>query len=477
MFPVNRAKSHLADQGVSLATPPPQGSGPNSLVPGQTQLFTEALTGHTVDLTPSTMTWARQVSTTSSTLGTAADTALPQAAGGCEWQAYLRAIATTGFTTWVNEAKVNYSASHNPDQATGICQVSGYNIGILPVIGLPSAQVSIPRPAIDSGTNSPLENDVLENDVLENGEIAPPSPQGIHLFILVEIQLDDEDNPIASQTGQATVLSALRRDQIDPNQLTVIDNNYLVEMTQFNLVPEQIQMYLEGLCKGYESAAHKARTHPAITKPTMPLVMSTDGARTSNTANLTARTRIFPEKSSPSAREVQSRQQPCDWRQLAPIGTTLTAPEITEETVPNPAKSELEASPNKELSRLLKRFRSGDIDLPQAVTGVYADVTITEYKLRLYALGWAVEALLEPELSLFLILGPTQGSYLPMDTQLTVKENNLLLTEQTLRWTSAPTYLYTQVFGTWEEKFTVEIALPYARPLSLPPLTFRLDTP
>lgn len=233
------------------------------------------------------------------------------------------------------------------------------------------------------------------------------------------------------------------------------------------------------------ASSHLADPDGSLVTPTAPTLnrgTSTNrpGDRTSEAANLTARTRIFPEESSPSARDGHARQRPFSWRELAPLGTPITAPEITAEAelqpAAQPAAQPLEASPSKELSRLLKRFTAGDIDLPPTATGVYADVAITEYKLRLYALVWAVEALLEPELSLFLILGPIQGSYLPMDTQLTVKENNLLLTEQTLRWTSAPTYLYTQVFGSWEEKFTVEIALPYARPFSLPPLTFGLDT-
>ncbi|MEL6815202.1 MAG: hypothetical protein AAFP03_10370 [Cyanobacteria bacterium J06598_3] len=239
---------------------------------------------------------------------------------------------------------------------------------------------------------------------------------------------------------------------------------------------------------------NQAHAPDAVTTPPMPPAINTDrptvggqpvGDRTSNTADLTARTRIFPAEASPSARAGHARRQPVDWLPIEPLeepleeplDTAPTAPVITEKNVLQSATSTLDSAPRKELSRLLKRFKSGDIDLPQAAAGVYADVLITEYKLRLYALVWAVEALLEPELSLFLILGPTQGSYLPMDTQLTVKENNLLLTEQTLRWTSAPTYLYTQVFGTWKEKFTVEIALPYARPLSLPPLTFALDAP
>lgn len=89
--------------------------------------------------------------------------------------------------------------------------------------------------------------------------------------------------------------------------------------------------------------------------------------------------------------------------------------------------------------------------------------------------GQPDEALAAPELSLFLVLGPIAGSYLPMGSQLSVKENNLLMADQTLQWMSNPSYLYTQVFGSWDKKFTVEILLPQTRSFVLPPLTFSLD--
>ncbi len=145
-----------------------------------------------------------------------------------------------------------------------------------------------------------------------------------------------------------------------------------------------------------------------------------------------------------------------------------------------PAVSEVIASPKQfvepsQLSALLSRFHSTDVIFPSETTGLYSDLSIAEYRLRMYALVWGIENLSDSDLSLFLILEPIEGSYLPLGTRLTVKENNLLLAEPSLQWTNFPTYLYTQVFGSWEEKFTVEILLPNARPFELPPLTFNQD--
>lgn len=124
------------------------------------------------------------------------------------------------------------------------------------------------------------------------------------------------------------------------------------------------------------------------------------------------------------------------------------------------------------MASLLSRFSAADFDpenviFPEETSGVYTDITIAEHQLRVYAMVHSAA----PPLSLFLILGSLKGSYLPMGSRLTVNEQNLLLSEQVLHWTEHSTYLYTQVFGNWEEKFTIEIVLPNKHPKVLAPLT------
>ncbi|MEL6551961.1 MAG: hypothetical protein AAFQ63_00670 [Cyanobacteria bacterium J06621_11] len=118
--------------------------------------------------------------------------------------------------------------------------------------------------------------------------------------------------------------------------------------------------------------------------------------------------------------------------------------------------------------------------------GVYADVSIGEYRLRLQSLAWsqpalphaistaktAQEAAADSDLKLLLVLSPMADSYLPIGTSLTITENNLLHSAPHLQWASHPNCLYTQVFGDWEKKFTVKIVLPNALPKTLPSLTF-----
>jgi hypothetical protein len=168
--------------------------------------------------------------------------------------------------------------------------------------------------------------------------------------------------------------------------------------------------------------------------------------------------------------------------------------EAGEAATPEHRTSLLLNSPDEALATLLNRFDPAEITFPAETTGVYIDLSIAEYQLRLYVLTWvagtskqttseqatseqATSEKIEPAqlkpLSLFLILGPIKGSYLPIDTQLRVKENNLLLSDPHLRWTAHPAYLYTQVLGLWEEQLTVEVLLPNRHPLALPPINFQ----
>jgi hypothetical protein len=131
------------------------------------------------------------------------------------------------------------------------------------------------------------------------------------------------------------------------------------------------------------------------------------------------------------------------------------------------------ADPEQALPALLRRSSLADIVFPSETRGSYSDLSIAEYRLRFCALVWNVNHHPDTDSKLFLILGPIQGSYLPMGTRINVKEGNLLLAQPVFQWANSPAYLYTQVFGSWNERFTVEILLPNARPLILPSLHYR----
>jgi len=125
------------------------------------------------------------------------------------------------------------------------------------------------------------------------------------------------------------------------------------------------------------------------------------------------------------------------------------------------------------LTDVVARFRNTEIICKEDARGVVADISAAEHRLQLSALAWTEDILpVESALSLLLVLSPIENSYLPIDTELTVTENNLLHSGQNLRWANNPTCLYTQVFGDWEKQFTVQVTLPSGAGVALPPLAF-----
>lgn len=129
------------------------------------------------------------------------------------------------------------------------------------------------------------------------------------------------------------------------------------------------------------------------------------------------------------------------------------------------------------LNQLIRQFEHSDLSGfslsgSSQLRGVYADISILEYQLRLQALA-DIQSASDKELHLLLVLSPLSNSYIPIGTALTIAEKNLLSSESHLRWASQPACLYTQVFGEWEKKFTVQISLPNALPKALPALTFK----
>lgn len=366
---------------------------------------------HAVDLDGPSLTWA----------STVADSGCPAGQDSMAWQrAYTSSLAVAGFAAWVNSTQETALASYDQQQVTSLCKFGDHHIGIVPVTGLPNAQVAVPCALLCDRT--------------------------IKAFVLVGVHC--EAGPEAQPQTVTTVLSALYRDQLQLSQLVAAGDDYLIGIKQFDVVPEQLQLYLSGLCHTDSPRVSRGRT--GLSGRCQHRSSSPSTAHAHTTANHTA-----PELTYAAARESSS------WRQIVPAGP-------------------LGAALDGELETLLGRLASTDIEIPPEPNGVYTDVSIGEFKLRLYALVWTMdgqpdEALAAPELSLFLVLGPIAGSYLPMGSQLSVKENNLLMADQTLQWMSNPSYLYTQVFGSWDKKFTVEILLPQTRPFVLPPLTFSLD--
>lgn len=131
-------------------------------------------------------------------------------------------------------------------------------------------------------------------------------------------------------------------------------------------------------------------------------------------------------------------------------------------------------SPVAEFEAVLAQLRASGEEIPVDAGGVYRDLTIGNYALRLFAITWE-EAEPEdvPEWNLLVVLGARVGSYLPANLKLEIKLETEVLDEQIVETDTEDTYLYSRVIGEMSEQFTVNITLATGETISLPKFAFQ----
>lgn len=126
------------------------------------------------------------------------------------------------------------------------------------------------------------------------------------------------------------------------------------------------------------------------------------------------------------------------------------------------------------LSTLTDHFRP-EICCVEPVNAVFTEIVIANYPFRLYAIANATsqhQPNSESDSNLLLVLTPMANSYVPVGTDLTIRESDRVCAYQHRCWSTNPAYLYTLVSGHWEQQFTVEVVLPNVLPFALPTLSF-----
>lgn len=130
-------------------------------------------------------------------------------------------------------------------------------------------------------------------------------------------------------------------------------------------------------------------------------------------------------------------------------------------------------SPIEELDDMLTQLARSGTEIPPQARGAYQNVKLADTDLRLYAVTWPIlSAENIPEWQLLLVLGATQGNSVPVGTILRIGDNSGVLGERVRDRDTDPSYLYARVAGTWEETFTVTIALITGETVTLPPFAF-----
>lgn len=361
-----------------------------------------------------------------------------------QWLTFLRAMALRGVDRWLRQGSTGLALTYDPNRPPGTdshAEVNGFRLYFVVQGSFSDDQVTIPQPTLHPFTAAPLA----------------------HLYLLVEVR---------EEADQVTILGGLRQDHLLAHQasgrLTPSGDTYTLPIALFATEPEDILLYLTHLHPDQLAAPTSATASPTVVAAladTAPAIAPPD-----------------PTPSGPSLRPSSQR-----WinvgRWLQDRLDKVTA-NVTETLAWNllPPLSLSHAlmsaqSPAHTLEAVLRELAPAGVDIPAAARGAYTDLQPAGIPFRLYALTWPLWENPEPEWCLLLVLGPAPGHTLPDGVRLQVSDATSLLIDSQLSPHSPAQFLYAQVFGTWEEAFTVAIQLPNGATLHWPPFVFRPDDP
>jgi hypothetical protein len=258
-----------------------------------------------------------------------------------------------------------------------------------------------------------------------------------HLYILAEVK---------EEANQVTVLCGLRRDRLLAHhhqaQLTATaEGTYTIPVALFDTLPDDILLYLNCL-----NPAQVAEASPAVGRS--PLAQPEP-----QTINVG---RWLQDQIDSLANTVTNT---LTWALLPPLSISHAMMSAH--------------SPAETLETVLRELEPAGVTIPAEARGAYTDLQPMGLPLRLYALTWTVMADPQPEWSLFLVLGPAPGEQVPPGTRLIVRDAASTLADSILTAAAHTNHLYAQVFGIWDEAFTVTIELPNGGTLNWPPFVFR----
>lgn len=338
-----------------------------------------------------------------------------------QWRSYLRSLALMGAKQWLEDGAIPYEiqlAQQRPDQPM-VLQVNGLWMGVVPVGSLPPDTVLLPQAKVE-GTQATVD-----------------------LWLLVEVQ---------EELGQVRVVRALENQQVvSQARFQTVEGDYRIPLSAFTLSPDRTLFYLSYLPQALEQSAVQPQVLESSTQlPTQPATVTESASATP------LRTRVMNV-----GRWLQDQldevAQQFAWTLLDPLTPAAAL-----------------RSPTQELETILSEIEPQGVTIPQRARAAYTEVQVADVPLRLYVLAWNVFEGGTPEWSLLVFLGPVPGDQLPPGLALRICDADSVLTQQTFFAGSESTFLFAQVFGTWDESFTLEIMPPDGgAPLVLPAFGFQ----
>jgi hypothetical protein len=414
---------------------------------------------------------------------------------GRQWQTYLNALALFGFEQWLSERAADLPVNRErctllqPQYASAIpaacnLEVGEFKLCLLARATLSDGAVALPRAAIDL------------------------AEYAAHFYVVLTVEEEQEE---------ATIVGFLRHDQLavrlqSANLQAEPDWTYELPLAWVDSDADRLLLYLRCL----EPTAiplpavpvNRLAPLPALQAelpPLIPQLQSPDcllwqvltwemGAALLGSPELldwlyrlqtqTPTTRqtlaSFTSQLSQILQRLTQRvinvglwlqneldefAQNLSWQLLpAPVLVTLPLRSL---------KRAAGGSPSEEFEAILAELQRTGMEIPSNARGACRDFNLGDNALRMYAVTWPLPTQENAtEWTLLLILGAQPGHVLPPGIKLQVSDQAQILVEQVVEPEAEETYLYTCVFGTWDEQFIVIVALMNGETLKLPPFAF-----
>ena len=263
-------------------------------------------------------------------------------------------------------------------------------------------------------------------------EVVVSNTQSAHLYILIEVQ---------EEANQIHVVGGLRRERLRSLRFDAEETRFgeetvlAVPAAYFSESPEQILLQMSCLAPA-ETRESAVRSRSSAISP---------GGISTDVINV----RQWLQN------QVEIISEQLSWVLLPPINLAAEM---------RPVRSTVD--------KILETLSLQGIRLPEQAGGATSLIAVGQLTCQLYAWAWPVESSETPEWSLFLLLGSSENMRLPVGTKLQVSDCEGTLAQEQLLASSATSYLYTQVQGTWPERFWAKIILPDGSEAVLPAFCF-----
>ena len=247
--------------------------------------------------------------------------------------------------------------------------------------------------------------------------VAVEGDQPMSLWLLVEVQ---------EELGQVRVVQALENQQVvNQARSQTAEGDYRVPLTAFTVSPDRALLYLSYLPQALEQSVVTPRDVESMAQPLMSVPATPLRTRVMNVG------RWLQD-------QLDEVAQQFAWTLLDPLTPAAAL-----------------RSPTQELETILSEIEPQGVTIPSRARAAYTEIQVADVPLRLYALIWNVFEGEIPEWSLLVFLGPSPGNQLPPGLILRICDADAVLTQQTFAPGSDATFLFAQVFGRWDESFTL----------------------